>query len=411
MSNVNAHRKGYKHTPLGWIPEKWEIKEFEQLGGFKGGGTPNTDIDRYWKGEIPWVSPKDMKTDIVEETQDYITDDAVKESTTNLIAEKSILIVTRSGILRSHVPIAINTRPVAINQDLKAFEPRDPKTVQFIFHYLKFRNRQLLFTASKVGTTVESLDFSALKNFQIISPPPPEQSRIATLLSCWDKAIIKTYQLIAQLQERNKGLMQQLLSPKKRWKEYRIGELFKEIKRPVKWNEEELYNLISVRRRSVGAFYRESLYGKQILTKQLYTVEEGDFLISKMQIIHGASAVVPTQLSGMKVSGSYIVVHTRDSKKLDINFLNWVSKTRWFYRLTYISSYGVHIEKMTFDFEDFKRRKILIPGTIKEQKRITTILQLAADEVALYEERLSFLKEQKKGLMQKLLTGEIRVNS
>jgi type I restriction enzyme, S subunit len=179
----------------------------------------------------------------------------------------------------------------------------------------------------------------------------------------------------------------------------------------VVWNDDELYHLISVRRRSGGAFFRESLYGRQILTKQLFTAEEGDFLISKMQIVHGASAVVPKEFSRMKISGSYIAVHAKDEKVMDINFFNWLSKTRWFYRLTYVSSYGVHIEKMTFDFNDFKRRKIMLPPTLEEQKRIVQVLQTANDEVSLYEQKLTALQEQKKGLMQKLLTGEIRIKT
>ncbi len=264
--------------------------------------------------------------------------------------------------------------------------------------------------AFATGTTsVAAIYGRDLEHFKCLIPSKTEQHHIATILSTWDEAITKTQQLIAQQQQRNKGLMQQLLTAKEDWKEYRIGDLLKEVKRPVKWDDEELYNLISVRRRSGGAFFRESLYGKQILTKQLFTTEEDDFLISKMQIVHGASAVVPKELAGMKISGSYIAVHAKNEKVLDIHFLNWLSKTPWFYRLTYISSYGVHIEKMTFDFNDFKRRKILLPPSVKEQKRIVGILQTAIDEVRINEQKLSALQQQKKGLMQKLLTGEIRV--
>src|SRR5690554_1939351 len=97
ISNPNT-RPGYKKSKLGWIPEDWDAVKLENLGVWKGGGTPSKSNLIFWKnGTIPWVSPKDMKSLIIESTQDYITEDAVRNSSTNLIPEESILIVNRSG--------------------------------------------------------------------------------------------------------------------------------------------------------------------------------------------------------------------------------------------------------------------------------------------------------------------------
>ena len=127
-----------------------------------------------------------------------------------------------------------------------------------------------------------------------------------------------------------------------------------------------------------------------------------------MQIVHGASALVSKEYDGMKVSGSYIVVRSKSTDLMDIQFFNYISKSKWFYRLCFISSYGVHIEKMTFDFNDFKKHYIYLPE-INTQKRIVSILDTAASELKHYEEKLANLKLQKKGLMQQLLTGKVRV--
>ena len=157
-------------------------------------------------------------------------------------------------------------------------------------------------------------------------------------------------------------------------------------------------------------FHRDSLFGHQIKTKNLRTAKEGDFLISKMQILHGASGLTTKDFDGMKISGSYIALISKDSEILDIEYMNWLSRTKRFYHQTYISSYGVHIEKMTFDFKSFLKQHVYLPS-LDEQKKTVSILNLAEREINILERKREAFKEQKKGLMQRLLTGKIRVKA
>jgi len=182
------------------------------------------------------------------------------------------------------------------------------------------------------------------------------------------------------------------------------------VKRTSEFNEDHLYNLISVRRRSGGIFLREALYGHQILVKDLRIAKEGDFLFSKMQIVHGASCLVTKQFSDTFISGSYIAVIAKNTETLNMEYFNWASKLLYFYHQTYISSYGVHIEKMTFDFDSFLSLKIKLPKK-DEQIAIVKVLQSANKEIQLLKSKLEKLKEQKKGLMQVLLTGKVRVKN
>lgn len=145
------------------------------------------------------------------------------------------------------------------------------------------------------------------------------------------------------------------------------------------------------------------------MTQNLRTAKAGEFLISKMQIVHGASGLVRPQHDGMKISGSYIAVVAHDPTLLDVEFLDWFSQQRTFYHLCYTSSYGVHIEKMTFDYADFLKRKILIPPTVEEQRAITSVLNAADDEIRMAKAEVEALGRQKRGLMQQLLTGKTRV--
>ena len=108
------------------------------------------------------------------------------------------------------------------------------------------------------------------------------------------------------------------------------------------------------------------------------------------------------------VSGSYIVLNIRDKRILNPEFLNYYSKQKLFYYQTYLSSYGVHIEKMTFDFKTFLKIEMTIPS-LEEQTAIAEILATADRELQLQKDKLAQLQSQKKGLMQVLLTGKKRL--
>ena len=232
-------------------------------------------------------------------------------------------------------------------------------------------------------------------------------------ISC--ESIDALNKLISKKELQQKGLIQQLLFAKrhttsfsKERKEYSFNNILKEVKRPVNWDDNELYKLISVRRRSGGLFHRESLYGHQIKTKNLRTALKGDLLISKMQILHGASGFVTDEFDSMKISGSYLALRSKDENILNIEYLDWYTKLPYFYHQCYICSYGVHIEKMTFNFKLFLKEKIKLPS-IEEQVEIVKILNKSEQEIALLNQKLNKFKEQKKGLMQQLLTGKKRL--
>ena len=286
-------------------------------------------------------------------------------------------------------------------------------------HYLLYAMQSNYFVKqySKVmfQSTRSQVPITAQRKLSLLIPSFHEQTAISQVLSTADAAINTTEKIIAKKELRKKWLMQQLLTGKKRlkgfggeWKEHPYEKILKVVKRIFDWDENELYKLISVRRRSGGMFYREALFGHQILVKTLRTANEGDFLFSKMQILHGASALVTKEFDGAKISGSYIAVVPKDKKQLNMDFFQWYSQTPYFYHQTYISSYGVHIEKMTFDFNTFLQLEMKLPS-IEEQTAIAQVLQAADKEISLLKAKAEKLREQKKGLMQQLLTGKVRL--
>jgi type I restriction enzyme S subunit len=160
------------------IPHHWRWSTFDELGEWTGGGTPSKRKTSYWEGDIPWVSPKDMKRLEIEDTEDHVTAKAVEESATKSIPADSILFVTRSGILERTLPTARATVDVTINQDLKALTLAENVDPQFLLYYTRAAERSILRQCSKHGTTVASLESGRLYRFPVPVPPLPEQRRI-----------------------------------------------------------------------------------------------------------------------------------------------------------------------------------------------------------------------------------------
>ena len=217
LTNGIGHTE-FKDSPVGKIPAKWKLVSLGELGVWKGGGTPSKANKEFWSGNIPWVSPKDMKTDFISKTKDAINEDAIKCSSTNLIKSGSILIVVRSGILQHTLPLAIASNDLTINQDMKALSLSEKYYRMYIYHYIKGNNHKVLRACLKAGNTVESIDFSRFSEYKIPCPPLIEQKRIGDAVESIAINIRKKEQVLKTYKKTKKALMQDLLTGKVRVK-------------------------------------------------------------------------------------------------------------------------------------------------------------------------------------------------
>lgn len=177
--NPNAPMRDSGVEWLGEVPAHWELAPLKYLCKFCGGGTPSKDNLSYWSGgNVPWVSPKDMKTFWINETQDKLTEKAVIESSTSFIEPGALLMVVRSGILQRTIPIAINTVQVTLNQDMKAFNFNGRMNTEYAANYILGNVHSLLLEWSKEGATVESIEHEYLANSLFPVPPIDEQEAI-----------------------------------------------------------------------------------------------------------------------------------------------------------------------------------------------------------------------------------------
>ena len=196
---------------IGEVPAHWASKRVGHFVISKGGGTPQRDYAEFWDGDIPWVTPKDMKTRMISTTQDSITEAGLHSSSAQWIPPWHVLLVMRSGILRHTLPSALNNCPVTVNQDIRALDVSRGFSPQYFQMFIDGMNRQLLYAWSKQGVTVESLESDLIDQTFLPTPPRDEQLQIVAFLnretSRIDTLIAKTRQSIELLKERRSALI------------------------------------------------------------------------------------------------------------------------------------------------------------------------------------------------------------
>jgi len=159
-------------------------KPLRDLCTFRHGGTPSKSNASFWKGDIPWVSPKDMKQAVIDNTADFISAEAVANSATSVAPPDSILLVVRSGILAHSFPIAKVAKPVAFNQDIKAVTPISADVVpDYLYWFLRSQSMNVVTRGVKKGATVHSVQSGFIESLMVPMHPREEQRRIVDLLS------------------------------------------------------------------------------------------------------------------------------------------------------------------------------------------------------------------------------------
>lgn len=246
-------------------------------------------------------------------------------------------------------------------------------------------------------------------------PSLKEQQRVAKIMRTAEKRVRTATSMLEALEKRRVGLMQQLLAGERRlpgergpWKRVAIGSVLAEANRRIEMRDKELYRLASVRRNSGGLFERERLLGADIKTKNLREIRAGDFLISHIQAAYGSMALVPSEFDRAKVSDLYTCIVSKDPAVFDIRFFSHLAQLSRMTYLCRIASNGFFAERLRLNFmpELFLQQAIAVPPTLKEQRRIVEILELADQEVSLLRQALDAYRRQEKALLQHLFVGE-----
>jgi type I restriction enzyme M protein len=189
------------YNPTIRIDPNWATRQLGEITEILSGGTPAKAKADYWTGSMPWVSPKDMKTDRISDTSDHISMEAVADSAVKLVPAGAVLCVVRSGILAHTFPVALADRELAFNQDISGIVVDENILIpEWLFHILRSFERDILAYGTKRGGTVHSLQSGFLRELQIPLPPLDVQRRIVAELEAERKLVEANRALIARME-------------------------------------------------------------------------------------------------------------------------------------------------------------------------------------------------------------------
>jgi len=410
---------GYKEVRIGpksiEIPNDWKLVKIQEVANeFISGGTPSTKKDEYWGGDIPWTTNAYVKGPYFSDGKKYITETGLKNSSAHVVDQGNLLFGTRVNVGN----VALSGVSMAISQDITGIilekEKVDRDYIMWFLSYAKPIVKQF-----QQGSTIKGILVDDVKSFEIPLPPLPEQRRIAEILSTVDDAIQKTDEVIEKAERLKKGLMQDLLTKgigHDEFKEVQIGP--KKVKMPQNWEVKKLggcaeylngygfkpsqwsdEGLPIIRIQNLTNSSDEINYYDGNDLKERYIIEEGDLLVSWSATLgafiwDGPKAVLNQHIFKVRTNGDI-------NKKffyfaLDQNISLLERKVH--------GSTMKHITKGTFE-----STQLPLPP-LPEQRHIAEILSSLDDKIKtekFYKEKLKIMK---KGLMQDLLTGKVRVD-
>lgn len=373
--------EGYKETVLGVIPKEWEVKVLGELcGSIKSG----KNKEKANKGKYPVYG----STGIIGYTDKSVYDGLM-------------ILIARVGA-NAGFTYYVNGR-YDVSDNTLILNVKSCYNFNFAYNQLLYYNlNKMVFGSGQPLVTA-----GQLKSLKILLPPLSEQQKIAEILNVWDKAIEKQTQLIEKLELRKKGLMQQLLTGKKRlpgfsgeWKKVKAGLLFGSSS--IRSNK--LEPLLSVTQ-DKGVVPRDMLETRVTIPNgdlsSFKLVNVGDFVISLRSFEGG--------LEYSKYRGIVSPAYTVLKKKTDLSdvFYKVYFKSNDFIQRLAVAVIGIRDGKQ-ISCSDFCYIKIPYPS-LQEQNAIANVFVSCDDEILLAKQKLNHFQQQKKGLMQVLLTGKKRV--
>ena len=398
MTDKNANKIGYKKTKLGWIPEDWEMVRFDEL--FDEVINLSNDTDTY-----PLYSLT-LENGVTPKTERYERSHLLKDKEENefkLISKGQIAInpmnLRFGAFFISKVP---NTVSLSAYYDIVKAK-NDSVNTLFYDAFMKSAPAKRLYQQIATGSLDEKkrVHLSELNKQLVPYPRKKEQDKIAEVLSCWDDGIEVLEKLLEKKQLHKKALEQMLFNEKKSWQLLRFDSIFKDYCKKNCPDE----RLLSATQEN-GVIPRDMLNSKVMSPDGTLSgyklIDIGDFVISLRSFQGG---IEYSNYRGI-LSPAYTVL--KSIMEINKDFYKYFFKSyRFIEKYLSISVIGIRDGKQ-ISYSDLSSVKIPYPP-IDEQQKIAKVLSNCDEEIRLLDKKLEMLKQQKKGLMQKLLTGEIRV--
>ena len=410
---TNNIPQGYKDSPLGIIPEEWKVKKLGDVSECFSGGTPKASNNEYYDGNIPFIRSGEIHQ---KNTALFLSELGLTESSAKIV-EKGDLLIALYGA--NSGDSAISQINGAINQAILCIRPHNLLT-SFLCPFLELNKN--MYIAKYLQGGQGNLSGDIIKNYIIPIPPLPEQQKIAEVLSTWDKAIEKQSQLIEKFELRKKGLMQQLLTGKKRllgfnipWKKIKLGEMGNTYNGLSGKNKDDFEQGNAKFIPYINVFSNEKIDVNNLQCvkinpeDQQNMVKYGDIFFtvsSETPDEVGMASVLLEHLDNTYLNSFCFGYRLKDFSTLSPFFAAYLFRTEHFRHYMNILAQGS--TRFNLSKKEVMKLRINIP-VIKEQITIYKVLNTADREIELAQQKLDILRQQKHGLMQQLLTGKKRV--
>lgn len=401
------------------VPDGWKIEQLKNLldGSIRNGFSPNAAESEtgYWVLGLGALGEEGINS---AEVKPVVPEDKVLKS---LLKEDDFL------VSRSNTPEKVG-RSIRFQGELKncsypdlmmRFRVNQSKVDKlFIEQQLRSSTVRAYFKNCAAGSssTMVKINKSTLEKTPVRVPPLPEQKKIAQILSTWDKTITTTEQLLANSQQQKKALMQQLLTGKKRlldknggrfsgeWKDIRLKSVLREVKTRNKDNS--IDRVLSVTNHS-GFVLPEDQFSKRVASDDVSNykvVKKGEYGYNPSRLNVGSFARLDSYEEGL-LSPMYVVFSVNEKILNSDYFMNWMSSNEAKQRISGSTQGSV---RDSVGFDSLCGFPFKLPP-MAEQQKIAAVLSAADQEVTTLQQKLEALKQEKKALMQQLLTGKRRV--
>ncbi len=393
--------KENKTTEFGLIPSDWQIKEFQDvMTGFFSGATPYRGRPEYYKGQINWITSGELNYNIITDTNEKITEEAVRNTNLKILPKGTFLFaITGLEAEGTRGSCAMTGIDATTNQSCMALFPFESLDVKYLYHYYVWKGKMLALRYCQ-GTKQQSYTGKIARKLPIILPPTKsEQTAIANALSDTDALIENLEKLIAKKRNIKQGVMQELLKPRNGWGIKKLGDFIR-LQTGFPFSSEYFSDnpkgqrLIKNRdlRSDDSIVYYSGDYAKEFIVQNddLLIGMDGDF----EPVLWKKGNALLNQRVGRVLK----------LKEISIPFLS-------FTLLKELKEIEVRTSSTTVKhLSHFDINKIEMPlPNFEKQNHIATILTDMDADIYALEKKLNKIKQIKQGMIQTLLTGKIRL--
>ncbi|MGO2317619.1 MAG: restriction endonuclease subunit S [Vibrio toranzoniae] len=397
------------------VPNSWEKSP---VGKLCKSIVPGRNKPKVFDGDIPWVTTPEISGKYIPSSKqkNYISQSVAKECGAKIVPKGAVIIAAVGELGLT----AIAKEEIIINQQLHAFVCPPNVKNEYLAYFLSAQKPYMDTVASK--TTIPYMNKSNCESIPVLLPPLPEQRKIAKILSTWDKTITTTEKLIESSKQQKKALMQQLLTGKKRlvnpetgnvfegeWEEVRLGDILTKISNGLTYDSKAAHGLPVSRIETISTGkvnHAKVGYAPDDEKTIKFKLEFGDILYSHINSLEHIGRVAYF-LDDKDLYHGMNLLLLRSSRSVDSKFIYFMllsSLGKAFARSHAKSA----VNQASISTADLKGFKVKVPS-LGEQQKIASVLTAADEDIEVLEAKLSHLKQEKKALMQQLLTGKKRV--